>query len=467
MKELPLALASLALIASIGALVLALGSSPEAGPDAPLDLDGGQETESLNAELRRQRLRIEQLEKRLSEVAETPIPSKPFDAVAPTRPRYVPGDAPERGIHWYLDQYVLSFENGGSGSEYFRLATEAHAHLLVDEISRIIVDSGYSDTLRAQLMKMLSQPRFREDTAIIQLMLDVLDLARNGTSALPQAALRVLAKIGGRSTAGLLAERVWNLPTGALQSKALATMARLADADLNGLLYRLYVRAPGDVQRQQVLALLRPPGDDNVLDVFREASRAVQPVRLAAAKRIGGFRADALRAFVDQWIAIEQDAAVRAALGAARRKQSKVPNWHPMKATGPPDAANPSRDSPNAWASLAAAGGREWLELTYTRPQRANLIRIYEVLAAGAVTDVITIDTQGKRRTVWKGRDPLKQPAVFDVTFPTTSYRVRGVRILLNTASTAGWNEIDAVELVGPRRRAWASKARASSTYAR
>ena len=51
------------------------------------------------------------------------------------------------------------------------------------------------------------------------------------------------------------------------------------------------------------------------------------------------------------------------------------------------------------------------------------------------------------------------------IEFPTTAYAVTAVRIVLDTTRSPGWNEIDAVELVGPQGRAWASEARASSTY--
>ena len=47
-----------------------------------------------------------------------------------------------------------------------------------------------------------------------------------------------------------------------------------------------------------------------------------------------------------------------------------------MKATGKPDAKDPSRDSVNAWASKAANGGSEWLLLTYAQAFRADRVLI-------------------------------------------------------------------------------------------
>ena len=54
---------------------------------------------------------------------------------------------------------------------------------------------------------------------------------------------------------------------------------------------------------------------------------------------------------------------------------------------------------------------------------------------------------------------------MFEVTFPVTSYRVKRIRVILDTKLRTGWNEIDAVELVGPDGRAWATDAHASSNY--
>ena len=54
---------------------------------------------------------------------------------------------------------------------------------------------------------------------------------------------------------------------------------------------------------------------------------------------------------------------------------------------------------------------------------------------------------------------------MFEVSFATTSFRVSALRITLDTSRRPGWSEIDAVELVGPAGRAWASSAGASSSY--
>ncbi|MHC4550300.1 MAG: hypothetical protein ACYTEZ_16135 [Planctomycetota bacterium] len=142
-----------------------------------------------------------------------------------------------------------------------------------------------------------------------------------------------------------------------------------------------------------------------------------------------------------------------------------VPSWHPWKATGKADAAA-HQDHPNAWASKEGNMGLQWLELGYRQPRRVHTIRIFEVNRAGAVVRIEAVDEAGVRRTVWKGDDPTRTPGVFEVTIRPTAYRVRLVRLILDTNRASGWNEIDAVEIVGPNGRAWAASATASSTYA-
>jgi len=162
---------------------------------------------------------------------------------------------------------------------------------------------------------------------------------------------------------------------------------------------------------------------------------------------------------------MEKDERVRKTLEQARKQQSAVPNWHALKATGPPDATPPNRDHPNAWASARGNMGIQWLELGYKQLMRAHAVRVYEVNSAGAVARVETVDETGVRRTVWEGDDPTPKPSVFEVRFAVTPYRVARVRIVLDTDRRSSWNEIDAVELVGPDGRAWATTATASTTY--
>lgn len=81
------------------------------------------------------------------------------------------------------------------------------------------------------------------------------------------------------------------------------------------------------------------------------------------------------------------------------------------------------------------------------------------------MVEVHAFDTSGRQHLLWKGTDPTSTPGVFAVPMGPTSYPLRRVRIVLDTRVRAGWNEIDAVQLVGPDGSAWAATATASSYY--
>lgn len=202
------------------------------------------------------------------------------------------------------------------------------------------------------------------------------------------------------------------------------------------------------------------------VDQFRDPD----PARRNAASRVA--REEVARLLKPLLEALDdQDPEVRRRARAAIRMElppevpRKIPNWHPMKAAGAPDAV-PQQDHPNAWASATGNMGLQWLQLTYRTPIRIDRVRIYEVNRAGAMAVVEAIDDKGKRHVLWKGSDPTGVPGVFEIKVPLTKYKVRGLRLVLDTNRVQGWNEIDAVEIVGPNGRAWAVSATASSSYA-
>ena len=54
--------------------------------------------------------------------------------------------------------------------------------------------------------------------------------------------------------------------------------------------------------------------------------------------------------------------------------------------------------------------------------------------------------------TVWEGRDPSKGicPSAFAIKFKEPADTI-SIKIFLNTGKVAGWNEIDAVQLVSKK----------------
>ncbi|MBI4861207.1 MAG: zf-HC2 domain-containing protein, partial [Candidatus Riflebacteria bacterium] len=147
------------------------------------------------------------------------------------------------------------------------------------------------------------------------------------------------------------------------------------------------------------------------------------------------------------------------------RRSYRFPSWSPMQATDAPDTRI-AGDLSSAWAPLEQEKGLEWLELDYAPALVANQVRIRETYNPGAVTGVVLFDEQGNVLADIPVKDTSKQaPTFLDVGFPVTPRPVARVKVVLDTSLVPGWNEIDAVELVGPNARGWAAHARASSFY--
>lgn len=146
--------------------------------------------------------------------------------------------------------------------------------------------------------------------------------------------------------------------------------------------------------------------------------------------------------------------------------QTNKPAWSPAQATGPANVPK-AGDDRRAWASQRANAGQEWLELSWARAVKIKRLRIFETLASGAVSKVVAFDAQGDPLTLWEGVAPSKPGIQIFEVVPSSSARSARVRIYLDTTRVAGWNEIDAVELVGTDgSRQWAESAQASSWYA-
>ncbi len=141
--------------------------------------------------------------------------------------------------------------------------------------------------------------------------------------------------------------------------------------------------------------------------------------------------------------------------------------WGAEQATGAPDTQPPDVDSPTAWASLYPENGEEWLKLEYDNSVRPKEIHIYEVLARGAIVRVTAFDTNGSERTLWQGQDPLRNSTEWVWKLPvTTPIETKTIKLYLDCKAVTGWNEIDAVGLLGDDGIQWSSRAQASSTYA-
>ena len=149
-----------------------------------------------------------------------------------------------------------------------------------------------------------------------------------------------------------------------------------------------------------------------------------------------------------------------------KRRHASMRGWGPEQVTGAPDTPS-AGDQPTAWASYAPDGGLEWLETSYERAVGVGQLRVLENHCPGAVVRITAILDGGAEVPLWEGEEP-RSPAPADQWFAARASVVASkVRVYLDTAKVPGWNEIDAVELIGrDGTRQWAVSATASSTYA-
>ncbi len=139
------------------------------------------------------------------------------------------------------------------------------------------------------------------------------------------------------------------------------------------------------------------------------------------------------------------------AMGAEASSEFADPEWAAMQATGAPDTPR-CGDYQTAWAT-AGSDTIETLVLTYTVAVHVTGINIIQSFNPNQVVEVELVGAFERVVTVYE-REPMQvdQPCPFILSIPIdeTEGRFSKVRITLDQSVLGlGWNQIDAVELVG------------------
>lgn len=130
------------------------------------------------------------------------------------------------------------------------------------------------------------------------------------------------------------------------------------------------------------------------------------------------------------------------------KDQASYSAW---QATGAPNVVG-FRDDGNAWAPKEADAGIERLEVGFAKPVNATEIRIRQNSGPGAIIKVELVDDAGAAHAIYEGVDSATYDEFnfwFKKAIDKTPYKVAGAKITLATNAVAGWNEIDAVQLIG------------------
>jgi hypothetical protein len=123
-------------------------------------------------------------------------------------------------------------------------------------------------------------------------------------------------------------------------------------------------------------------------------------------------------------------------------------SYSPNQAVGLPNVDRYG-DNTSSWVPKTEDAGVEWIDLKFPKPVHATEVRVRESFGSGAIIKVELFDEQGAGHAVWAGNDPTKDLNYLIVKFPKTAYKTARARVSLATNVVPGWNEIDAVQLVG------------------
>jgi hypothetical protein len=140
--------------------------------------------------------------------------------------------------------------------------------------------------------------------------------------------------------------------------------------------------------------------------------------------------------------------AIQATASSSYNDAQGTAAWSANQATGIPNV-DMYGDNGSAWTSKTPDGGIEWLELKYPKPIYATEVRVRESCGSGAVIKIEIYDEKGAAHAVWQGNDPTTELNYLMVKFPKTTFKTDRIKVTLATNVVPGWNEIDAVQLVG------------------
>lgn len=140
--------------------------------------------------------------------------------------------------------------------------------------------------------------------------------------------------------------------------------------------------------------------------------------------------------------------AIQATASSSYNDAQGTASYSANQATGAPNVDSYG-DNGAAWTTKTEDGGIEWLDLKYPKPVYATEVRVRESCGSGAVVKVEVFDEKGGAHAVWQGNDPTKELNYLMAKFPKTAFKTDHVKVTLATNVVQGWNEIDAVQLVG------------------
>ena len=193
---------------------------------------------------------------------------------------------------------------------------------------------------------------------------------------------------------------------------------------------------------------LRERAASQLVIVGPAAMKLLEAVRKDADTEVRGRLDRVIKMLRD--VEVDEDGRLRQwAIGAKASTQYSDEANGAKQMIGKPDTMQ-GGDIRTAWAPTQQDAGEEWVELEYEMSVKPLRIRVHETCGPGCAVKVEARDLDGAWHEVWKGADPTKEcPGWLEIDIDAAAFTTKTIRITLDTSLVAGWNEIDAVELIG------------------
>jgi hypothetical protein len=138
---------------------------------------------------------------------------------------------------------------------------------------------------------------------------------------------------------------------------------------------------------------------------------------------------------------------VKKVVDASSQYSAKM--WTKDEIIGPPNVVKPGRDG-KAWCPANAEDGPEWILVEFEKAVFPSQIKVHETFGAGCLTKIEGVTDSGDPTVLWQGKDTMSgEKAVLDLKIDVPKSPFSKIKIHIDSAKVKGWNEIDAVELIG------------------
>jgi hypothetical protein len=123
--------------------------------------------------------------------------------------------------------------------------------------------------------------------------------------------------------------------------------------------------------------------------------------------------------------------------------------YQPEQVLGKPNKLPATGSATTAWSPLNDDGGTEYIQVAFSKAQKAQQIAVAENFNPGSISKIEAYDSSGTAYLIYENNAPEAilntQGRMFYHFFPLTNYAVKSVKITLNTLAVPGSNQLDAI----------------------